>query len=267
MIDLHLHTVRCGHARGSMEEYIARARQIGLAAVGFADHIPMYWLPPGRRDPELAMPEAEFAAYVDEVLAWRDRCPDMRIYLGVEADYQAGCEAVLVGLIKDQPLDYVLGSIHFIDGWGFDNPALRDGYARHDPDELYERYFALVEQAVAGGLFDSMAHVDLLKKFAFWPRRPLTHLYHRLARAMARADVCVELNTAGLRVPAKEMYPAVELLKACFARGVPVTLGSDAHAPDQVGWEFGRAISLLRQVGYREIAYFEERRRYYWRLP
>lgn len=267
MIDLHLHTARCGHARGSMEEYIARARQLGLAAIGFADHIPMYWLPPGQRDPELAMPEAEFASYVAEVLAWRDKCADLHIYLGVEADYQAGCEAVLTGLIKDQPLDYVLGSIHFIDGWGFDHPARRDEYARHDPDQLYERYFTLVEQAVTSGLFDSMAHVDLLKKFAFWPRRPLTALYQRLAGLMAQFDVCVELNTAGLRVPAKEMYPAVELLRACFQHRVPVTLGSDAHAPDQVGWEFGRALALLREVGYGEIAYFAGRRRCCRRLP
>ncbi|MFZ5592260.1 MAG: histidinol-phosphatase HisJ family protein [Bacillota bacterium] len=267
MIDLHLHTDRCGHARGTMQQYIARARELGLIAIGFADHIPMYWLPPGQRDPELAMPQEQFGDYVREVLDWRDKCPDIGIYLGVEADFQVGYEDVLTGLIKTHPLDYVLGSIHFIDGWGFDNPALRDEYARHDPDELYESYFALVEQAVASGLFDSMAHVDLLKKFAFWPRRPLTHLYQRLAGLMAQADVCVELNTAGLRVPANEMYPAVELLRACFQHCVPVTLGSDAHAPEQVGWEFGRAINLLREVGYGEITYFVGRRRFCRRLP
>lgn len=259
--DLHLHTSRCGHATGKMEEYIAVARSHGITHLGFADHIPMYWLPSNQRDTGLAMAEEELPRYVQSVVRLQEENPDMIIDLGIEADYIPGYEDRLWAVIARHSFDYVLGSVHYMDGWGFDNPALVEEYTRRDVDELYRQYFDLVQEAVRSGLFDVIAHPDLIKKFGYLPRGDLQALYDQTARVMAGGDICVEVNTAGLRMAVGEIYPSLEFLKLCYRYGVPVTVGSDAHRPDQVGHGWLEAKEWLKAAGYREIAVFKGRRR------
>lgn len=258
--DLHVHTARCGHAGGSIGDYLEQARRLGLSYLGFADHLPLYWLPLEERHRELAMSEEELPGYVEEVLRLKRTNPDLAIGLGIEADYVPGFEERLRTLLSQHPFDYVLGSVHYIDGWGFDNPACLDGYARWEIDELYGRYFALVQQAIRSGLFDILAHPDLIKKFGYRPRADMRGLYEEVARAMAEASVCVEVNTAGLRVPAKEIYPSLEFLKACRRYGVLAAVGSDAHQPHLVAWEWRLAREWLLAAGYHQVVVFEARK-------
>ena len=267
LVDYHVHTARCGHARGSMACYVEQARQVGLAELGFSDHLYLYWLPPDQRDPELAMRETELPDYIAEVCRLRETCQDLTLRLALEVDYIPGWEASLAEVLRGGPWDYLLGSVHFIDGWGFDDPRYVDGYQRWDIDALYERYFELAVAAAESGLFDVMAHLDLPKKFGHRPIRPLEPLYRHVAAALRRADVVVEVSTAGLRKPVGELYPAPALLQACYEAGVPVTLSSDAHQPHEVGQDYAHSLALLCEIGYREIAVFEERRRRFRRLP
>jgi histidinol-phosphatase (PHP family) len=167
----------------------------------------------------------------------------------------------LVNVLKDMPLDYVLGSVHYIDGWGFDNPDYISQYDSMDIEKLYRRYFQLLKQAALSGIFDILAHPDLIKKFGYFPARDMTQVYEDTVQAIHASNVCIEVNTAGLRVPAREIYPTEEFLQLCCRYGVPVTLGSDAHKPEQVGWGFAEAVKLLKKVGYRETVLFTERQR------
>lgn len=258
--DYHIHTARCGHASGSMREYVEHALALGLKEIGFADHVPMYWLEEGERDPELAMPERQLAEYVAEVEMMQAAYPSISIKLGLEADYIPRHEDGLRRILEQYPFDYVLGSVHFIDGWGFDNPAYIDLYKTLDLNKLYHRYFELVQQAARSGLFDIMAHPDLVKKFGFRPPGNLDALYEDTARVFAKAGVCVEINTAGLRVPVGEIYPVEDFLRVCRNYAVPVTTGSDAHIPKHVGHRFDRSLELLSRVGYKEAAFFKERK-------
>ena len=258
--DLHVHTARCGHAQGVPKDYLACARRLGLAYLGFADHLPLYWLPPEERDRGLAMPEEELPGYVEEVLSLKGRVGGVAVALGIEADYIPGFEERLRKLLSKHPFDYVLGAVHFIDGWGFDNPACLEGYAAWKVDDLYARYFELVLQAVRSGLFDVLAHPDLVKKFGYRPGTDVRGLYEEVAGAMAGASVCVEVNTAGLRVPAQEIYPSLEFLKACRRHGVPAAVGSDAHHPGHVAWAWPLAREWLLAAGYRRVVFFEERK-------
>ncbi|MEW6726724.1 MAG: histidinol-phosphatase HisJ family protein [Bacillota bacterium] len=261
LVDYHIHTSRCGHARGEIKDYVMTAVQMGFAEIGIADHIPLYWLPPAERDPQLAMADTELAAYVEEILALRKMFPQIGIKLGIEADYVPGREDELRTILQAYPFDYVLGSVHYIDGWGFDNPDLVDGYARYDPDTLYGKYFMLVQNAARSNLFDAIAHPDLIKKFGCRPAADLGGLYHGTACMCAAANIAVEVNTAGLRAPVNEIYPSRTFLRYCRELDVPVILGSDAHAPGQVGAGFYQALELLNEVGYEEIALFEGRKR------
>ncbi len=255
--DYHIHTARCGHAKGAMWEYVEKALVLGLPEIGFADHIPMYWLNDQDRDPGIAMSLEVLAEYVAEVEKLRVAYPDIPIKLGIEADYIPGFEAELTKILDSYPFDYVLGSVHYIDGWGFDNPAYLKRYKYYNIDDLYCRYFSLVQQAARCGLFNVLAHPDLIKKFGYRPQGDMREVYDKTAYAFAEAGVGAEINTAGLRVPAKEIYPALGLLQAFHKYAVPVTTGSDAHEPEQVGYEFDIVRPLLEEVGYSKVLYFK----------
>ena len=157
--------------------------------------------------------------------------------------------------------DYVLGGVHFIDDWGFDDSRYVAGFDNWDIDALYARYFDLIGASAETGLFDTIAHSDLVKKFGHRPGGDLSELYTRLAARLSNAGVCVEVNTGGLRKPVAEMYPHPDLLRAYHAAGVPVTLGSDAHAPNEVAADLSAATSLLENVGYTTYARYARRER------
>jgi histidinol-phosphatase (PHP family) len=261
--DYHIHTARCGHAVGRMEEYVAQARKVGLTEIGFSDHLYTYWLPEHDRDPELAMAEHELDDYVEDVLRLRRANADLTIRLAIEADFIPGHEAELKRILSRYPWDYVLGSVHFVDGWGLDDSRYIDRYDEWDIDELYESYFGLVAAAAETGYFDSMSHPDLVKKFGYRPAPDydLGTVFERVAEAFKRTGVCVEVNTAGLSRPCAEIYPSLDLLRACQRRGVPATIGSDAHEPGRVGDQLAVAVSHLRAAGYDGVIRFAGRRR------
>ncbi|MCF8010384.1 MAG: histidinol-phosphatase HisJ family protein [Clostridiales bacterium] len=244
LIDYHLHTARCGHARGTMEEYVNAARAKGIVEIGFADHIPMYWLPEEERDPELAMTMNELPEYVNEVEDLRERFKDITIWLGIEADYIPGEEEKLKQILFNYPFDYVLGSVHYIDGWGFDNPSQVKKYSYMDIEKLYYKYFALLKQAARSKLFDIMAHPDLIKKFGYVPRQNINNLYRETSSVFKNAGVKVELNTSGLRAPVGEIYPHYLFVQECINQGIKFTLGSDAHSPEDVGKDLDKAVQL-----------------------
>lgn len=265
-VDYHLHTKMCGHAVGEMEEYVEAAQQMNLTEVGFSDHIPMYFLTPEKRDLSVAMSEANLSIYASRVKDIQSRYYPFPVKFGLEADYTPGMERELAAILRQFDFDYVIGSIHFLDGWGYDNPQYKAGYDHWDIDELYEFYFNTLCQAVDSGMFDILAHPDLIKKFGYRPTRDISDLYRKTVRKVADSGMCVEVNTAGLRVPVNEIYPNPEFLKLCFDAGVPITLGSDAHDPKFVGANFGEAVNLLKSIGYTEVVTFSGRNKNYCRI-
>ena len=268
VVDYHVHTARCGHASGAMERYVEHAIESGLAELGFSDHLFMYWLPEDGRDPQLAMAEWEHDFYIEDVERCRTRYgSDISIRLSTEADYIPGHEPALENILRRYDWDYVIGSVHFIDGWGFDDSRYLAGFAEWDIDALYARYFDTVGASAETGLFDTIGHCDLVKKFGHRPRASQAEAYTAFAKRLARTGVCVEVNTGGLRKPVAEMYPHPDLLQACHDVGVPVTFGSDAHAPNEVASDFESASALMRRAGYQEFVTYERRKRAIKKLP
>lgn len=257
MIDYHVHTARCGHADGEMHEYVERARALGLRELGFADHLPLLT----REDPTLTMSSDELAGYAGAVAELAADASDIEVKLGIEADYLPGRERETGELLSSHRFDYVIGSVHFIDGWGFDDSRYIDGYAERDIYDIYDTYFDLVARAASSGLFDIIGHLDLVKKYNFRPERDITILVDNAISAIKEAGVCIELNTAGLRKPVGEVYPDAGILARCARAGVPLTLGSDAHSPGQVGMDFDVALKLAVAAGYRRLAVFTKRER------
>jgi len=245
-----------------MERYVEHAIEAGLTELGFSDHLFLYWLPADARDPSLGMAEWEHDFYIQDVERCRGRyAGDITIRLSIEADFIPGHEQHLESILRRYDWDYVIGSVHFIDGWGFDDPRHLSGFASWNIDALYARYFELIGASAETGLFDTIGHCDLVKKFGHLASVDQSAAYASLAARLARTGVAVEVNTGGLRKPVGEAFPHPELLRALQVAGVPVTFGSDAHAPREVAHELGVACELMREAGYTEFVRYEKRQR------
>lgn len=259
IVDYHMHTPLCGHAEGLPEEYAAHALQIGLEEIGFSDHAPFVV----KELPGITMKREELPAYHRMIEEAREQFKGrLTILLGIEADFIPGYEDKTKAILEAYPYDYVIGSVHFIKDWGFDNPEEREKWKEQDVSDVYRDYHDLLRQAARSGLFDIMAHVDLVKKFGHRPTGDLTDDLRQTAKVFKDAGVVIEINTSGLRKPVGEIYPSLPNLKIYCQEGVPLTFGSDAHKPEEVGWDYGKAADLARQAGYKEYVMFKGRKIY-----
>lgn len=262
LVDYHIHTRLCGHATGEPRDYVRSAIRKGLSEIGFADHMPLLRM----RDDRLTMAPDDLPRYVKLIEDLRDSTDDLQIRLGIEMDYFPEQMDEIWEAASDFEFDYVYGAVHYIDGWGFSDSRYLSSYQGRDPDETYESYFDLFCRAARDGGFDIMAHPDLVKKHGIRTELPVEEMYENAATALREADVAIEINTSGLRKTALEPYPTLGFVRVCAENRVPVTLGSDAHAPDQVGMDFDIALDLLTRAGITEIATFEGRKRTMRRL-
>jgi histidinol-phosphatase (PHP family) len=258
MIDYHLHGNFCGHGSGELSEYVEVAIAKGFTEIGFSDHLPKVVDP----DPYHAMLEPELPRYVELVQSLRERYRDrITIKLGIEADYFEGHEEETGRLLAAHPFDYVLGSIHFLGDWHFTSKQGLSRYGSEDPGDAFPRYFELLKRMIETGLFDVVAHPDALRRFGFNPPRSMEEEHRAVARLLRAKGMALEVNTAGIRRGTGSVYPERGFLAACVREGVPLTLGSDAHTPADVGRDYADALALVRSLGVGEIATYEGRRR------
>ena len=257
MIDYHLHGNFCGHGTGELEEYIQEALKKGFVEIGFSAHLPKVVNP----DPYHAMLEEDLPRYVALVERLRDSYRgDISIKLGIEADHFIGYENETRRLIEAYPFDYVFGSVHFLGDWHFTSRVGRGRYKEENPDEAFPRYFTLIKEMIKTGIFDILAHPDAIRRAQFKPHLPMDAEYGEVARLLRAYGMAIEVNTAGIRRGAGSVYPDEHLLRICVAEEIPVTLGSDAHTPGDVGSNYEEAFQMLSSMGVTEIATYEKRR-------
>jgi len=255
--DYHMHTPLCRHAAGEPVEYARHALSLGLTEIGFSDHSPM----PQDDFDSWRMFDRQLDEYVAKVRLAQQTFPELTIRLALEVDYLPGHEGWIRQLAARHPWDYFIGSVHYVsETWDIDNPAKLSEWKKRDPFEVWQVYFDRLTAAAASGLFEIIGHCDLPKKFGIRPVQDCTPLYDRFLTAVAQAGCAIELNTAGLRKDCREIYPARNVLELAFQKNVPITFGSDAHAPDEVGMAFAEAVSLAQGAGYTKALRFEQRR-------
>jgi histidinol-phosphatase (PHP family) len=260
--DYHIHTPRCKHAIGTMEEYVRAGIKAGLSEMGFADHLPLPLEGPSRYNMALE----EMPLYIADVLALRQKFPRIPIRLAVEADFIPGTETRLREILGHQELDYVIGSVHYLrlgpeqilkapvsKLWGIDGPDDQAEWKSRDVDQVYREYYRVLRDAAGSRLFNVIGHADVPKKYGVLPTADLREEYKLTAEVFKSAGVLVELNTAGLRKPIREIYPGQAFLKALRAAGVGITFGSDSHKPDEVAFAWDKAMAWARQAGYEFI--------------
>jgi len=254
--DYHIHTRLCNHAEGEMEEYVERAIETGLTEIGFSDHMPV--MP----EAHLCMSYDDLPWYVDRVHELRDHYRDrISIRLGCEMDIEHDRLDEIRDIISAYPFDYIIGSIHYLDGWPFDQEQYSDGFERGDLGVIYARFFDAVIRAAETGLFDVVGHIDNIKCMGYRAPGSLSAEYERVAAVVKSSDLAVEVNTSGFDKPCGEQYPSEEFLAVLRSYDIPVTVGSDSHSPGHVGRYFERVLSLLEKTGYDHVVYFDNRNR------
>ncbi len=248
MIDYHVHVCADGEYAFTLErveKYVEQCRLLGISEIGISEH-----------------------HEVLEKLDWKVLAPFRQesspaVRIALEIGYEPGMEADINRMISGQPYDYIIGSLHFIDGWAFDHPDYRHQFEQRNVDQVYSRYYELLEQLVESSLFDVIGHLDVVKK---WGHRPADcaayrMILERLLKKVQTAGMVIEINSAGLRKPVAELYPSPEIIALMYEHDIPICLGSDAHRPEEVGMGLDTAATAARRAGYRKIISFERRQR------
>jgi histidinol-phosphatase (PHP family) len=265
LTDYHTHTYRCGHAVGTLREYIEAAIAKGIDEIGLTDHVWLYYLDPAQRDPGWAMPEQDFDGHYAEMVALRDEYRGrIAVRVSVEADYIEGREDDLARMLRRYDFDYVLGSVHFMDGWLMDHPDFAHRFRQERVAEIYRRYYRKLRNAVRLGLFDLLAHFDLPKKFGDLPEEDVADAVGETLDLVREHDLAIELSSAGFRKPIGESYPSDVILREMHRRNIPIAFSSDAHAPEEVGAGYDQLLAAAARAGYTETVTFEGRTRKSW---
>lgn len=243
------------------EEFYWIALDQGVEILGFADH---YYrdAPKVEKVPEWAMQPHLEQRYFD-VLASLARRGRMEIRTGMEFDWLDGSAEWLAPMASDPRLDYAIGSVHYLGCESFDSSrAYWEKLSEEEVKAANRRYWITVREMAESGLFNIAGHLDLIKKFDFYPTEDVTPLIRDALDAIKAADMTVELNTSGWAKDCKECYPSEAILRACLHREIPVTVSADAHRARFVCANFTRAYELLARVGYTHIARFRNRERF-----
>jgi histidinol-phosphatase (PHP family) len=270
LTDYHIH-LRTDDPEASAAEYfssanVERYREVaserGIAELGVSEHVYRF------RQALEVWQHPFWAQYakddLDEYCAFVREETDLR--LGIEADFVPGGEDRMANLLEARDFDYVIGSVHFLREGAVDMDEYsvwNSGPTRpRSAEEVWRRYFQTIGESARSGLFDVVAHPDLVKYWGDGARRPQGDLrrYYELAiDGIAESGVAVEVSTAGLRKPAGELYPAPAFLQMALDAGARVALSSDAHRPQDVGAGYEQALAVLEQFGVRELCVFDRR--------
>jgi histidinol-phosphatase (PHP family) len=246
--DYHVHTT-FSDGEGSIAECIEQAIAVGLPEIGIADHLsavqPTPW-------DSASIPFALLDRYVEEVRDAAAQYDEITVLLGVEADYVPEHEAELAELLSAYPFEFVVGGVHVIDGFDFDDPAKRGDARWADTDALFAANYRVVRRAAEFGRFDIIAHLDYIGLWGHTAGPGADAEIESALDAMAASGSAIELNTDRITDPAGVMYPSLDILRRACGRGIPLDISSDGHVAGHVGRLWDEGIATAREAGYRE---------------
>ena len=272
LVDYHIH-LEGRYEKERVGKYIEIGLRRGVKEFGIAEHIHRFKeskdIPDriierfGRNQDTVFMREwwgrhctRRIEEYVEFVQTLKD--DGYPVKLGCELDFLP--DVPVHSFVGDWPWDFITGSVHWIEGWGFDHLNRKSTWGGRDIDLAYRKYFNLVKDAAESGLFDVIGHIDVIKVFGHYPIGEWSSWVDDALVMIAEKKMSVEVNTAGLRKPVGEMYPSKSILKRCRELEIQVTLSSDAHRPEDVGHRFDEALLLLQEAGYDSLTGYSRRK-------
>ena len=243
----------------NVDRYLAAAAEAGIDELGVSEHVYRF-----SQALDLWSHPLWEANARDDLDAYCEFVRGTALRLGVECDFVPGAEDRTASLLEARDFDYVVGSVHFIGDAAVDHEDWDVWDRQGSPDEVWRRYFESLAECARSGLFDILAHPDLVKVWGGsrpLPERDPRFYYEPAVEAIAESGIAVEVSTAGLRKPVGELYPSHAFAEMCVEAGAVFALSSDAHLPEQVGFAYSRAAEFLTGLGVTEISVFERRAR------
>ena len=249
--DYHMHS-SYSDGRSVPDDYIVPALAAGLSEIGFSEHLTLF------KDLEdWNMNPVNIFPYINHIQALKKSTTAIKIKIGLEVDYFLGKEEEISAFLRPLPLDFIIGSVHYLGEKTVDvGPEFYEGKSI---DRLFKAYFESVISAAGSGLFDIIGHCDLIRIYGYKPSADLEPLYRKLAKTMKDHNVAFEVNTNGRNRPLADFYPDRKFLHIFREENVAVCVNSDAHMPSRVGQYFDEAYELLRYIGFTEMVVFDNR--------
>ncbi|OWA34878.1 phosphoesterase [Saccharibacillus sp. O16] len=260
--DLHTHHYRCGHADGDIRDYVEAGIQAGLSVIGISDHMPHLFHPLDHPSPNLAMSRLELGAYVEEVQQLqREYEGRIKVLLGIESDYFIDHEQVYRQAIQEYPFDYVIGSVHISSGRSIFDRHRWEGLSAEAMVEAKREYYRLIEASARSGMFQILGHIDAMK--GYYPSFvdiQADDAVDSALQTIGELGLAIEVNTSGGTKLCGGWYPSDAVLERALHYGVSISFGSDAHKPSRVGEDFEAVASKLRDIGFKEWVYVQNRK-------
>ncbi|WP_066151823.1 histidinol-phosphatase [Halalkalibacter krulwichiae] len=257
MFDLHTHNEMCGHAIGTIEDYVTAGIDKGLKVIGISDHTPYFHREEDHPFPRITMAKSHFTKYIEEVLRLKQQYANqIEVLIGIESDFFPDHGLAYQKYLDQYPFDYIIGSVHYVDEISIFKKGRWEGLSMAQKIKTKERYYGLIEQSARSRMFQILGHIDAMK--GFYPEFSsieVEAIEHTL-RVIGEEELVIEINTSGKTKDSGGWYPADDILERALHYNVGVTFGSDAHTPDRVGDEFNEVKSRLKEIGFKELTYF-----------
>lgn len=265
--DYHTHHNRCGHATGSIEDYVLSAIEHNLDYIGIADHSPHFYHIEDYPFKHKAMAKSQFPEYVNEVLQLQKKfSKQINVLLGIEADFFPQYIQYYKDELMKYPFDYIIGSVHRVNELSVFNEDRWNNISEMELNSTITQYYKLIEESARCGLFQIIGHMDVMKRT--FPSFSATHLdqFDATLQTIANFDLSIEVNTAGGQYKDVGWYPSPEILERVHFYNIIPTFGSDAHTPNRVGDSFEQVKQLLKEIGFKKMAYFIQKERYIYEI-
>lgn len=262
MIDYHIHLERGNYTEAWLKEFIDVGHGRGIKEFGIVEHLYLF-----KEASELlyknkhvtSMQTRNIADYFKFLTEMKDK---YNLKIGIEVDYVEEFEEEIRDFIKDLPVDFLIGSVHYLGEWAFD---LNRDWQGRDINDVYKKYYDTLMKAVDSDMFDIIGHPGNIEYFGYKPSSEVEDdLVRNFYNKLAKTDIVVEINSGGLYRPAGIVFPELKWLKTLNELNIEVTCSSDAHDPIHTGWEIQKKIiPALKESGYNQIVTFEKRNKGY----
>lgn len=277
MIDYHIHLENGPLTLDWLQEFWEVAQARGISEIGISEHSHKFkefypafqYLTEGEGSYDYMRHwisqdfKQSLSDYTDLLLQAQQQ--GIPVKIGLEVDYLSKTEDIIRRILREYPFDFIIGSVHVVDKWGFD--YYPQAWAGQNVDEAYKGYFNTLIKAASSGLFDIIGHFDVIKVFGHRNSVNVDQHIEQALQALATQGICLELSSAGLRKPVQEIYPSKQILEKAYRLQIPITIGSDAHFPQDVGADWEQLVTIANECGYREYRIFSQRQAYAKKLP
>lgn len=259
--DLHTHHFRCGHADGSIRDYIEAGISAGLDVIGISDHTPYFGSPSEQAFPRIAMAKSELVHYVEEVLSLQKEYEGrIDVLLGIESDYFPEHAELYRKTLAAYPFDYVIGSVHSVDGNSIFNKGRWKGLGPEQKLAAKAEYYRLIAESARSGMFQILGHIDAMKgNYPQFSEISAPREIDECLQVISEYGLAIEINTSGGTKLCGGWYPSDEILERALHFGVEVSFGSDAHKPSRVADQRNNVAARLKEIGFKHWVYYKRR--------